>query len=392
MAEPSDNEQAASAPRRKSVTPEQRRFLATSRIREEQASEVLPEEAPSPPLGDRPASRETAEAKNVRTSGGREEHEPNESERRSRPGTPLLRPNQSASRVGEVQRAAIIIGALFLLFATFYVGKKFESFKYLVFGSNNEPKLDPAADKFPGVSSDELVAQALVAERAGRITEAVELFIAAKHKNLRYRGILFRVAKIGYDRGDFDNADKLFERAIAFGENVELADYFRGLIAIRHKDFPGAQRFFEASVNAAPFVADTYFYLAETIRMDHRPHEAIPHYEHARLLAVTERDEVVCGFKSRMARLEAADAPKVASEIQAREQSAPLSVDWLMTAAALQIREARVDEAIPLITKARALNQPGLFAACASDSFFVEAAKKQPQLADACRVETRAAP
>ncbi len=90
-----------------------------------------------------------------------------------------------------------------------------------------------------------------------------ERFLAAKQKNLSYRGILARVAKIAYDHKDMATADNLFEKAIEFGENIDTSNYFRGLIAVRRKDLPAAIRSFEAAIAAAPFVADYHFYLGE---------------------------------------------------------------------------------------------------------------------------------
>src|SRR5213075_2899137 len=97
--------------------------------------------------------------------------------------------------------------------------------------------------------------QGLAAERAGNFQEAADQLIAAKHKDLTYRGILFHVGRIVYEHGDFDGADKLFERSIAFNENVDRANYMRGLLAVRRKDLPAAQRFFSEAAKADPFTA-----------------------------------------------------------------------------------------------------------------------------------------
>lgn len=84
--------------------------------------------------------------------------------------------------------------------------------------------------------------QALLSERAGKWEDAVERFMAAKRKDLGHRGILFRVGKILYDHRNFEAADGAFERAVAFGENVEAAIYYRGLIAVRRRDLAAAEQ------------------------------------------------------------------------------------------------------------------------------------------------------
>lgn len=121
--------------------------------------------------------------------------------------------------------------------------------------------------------------------------------------------------------------------------------------------------------------------------MNHQPHEAIARYEHSALLARTEQEATVSQFKKRMvARLEAAEAARVSAELQERQRAGALPVDWLLTAAALQIREGRPDQALPLLDEARAAHQPGIYSSCANDFFFAEAGEKNPTLALALMV------
>jgi tetratricopeptide (TPR) repeat protein len=287
-----------------------------------------------------------------------------------------------------MQNVALIIGALFLLLITFYVGKKFESWKYLIM-SRNKPRLSGVADKFPGLSSEQMIEQALAAERLGNWQEAVERFIVAKHKNLAYRGLLFRAGKLCYDHGAFDNANKLFEHTIAFGESVDTANYLRGLIAVGRNDLAAAERFFEAAANAEPFKPGYYFYWAEALRKDHHPKEAIRRYEQAAACTSSEQDATVCKFKVRMARLEAAETPELNAEIEKKRNAGPLSVDWLLTDAALKIRQGNIAEALQLIDKARTADENrlfSLFASCTGDMLFSEACRNHPEVARACRV------
>ena len=87
--------------------------------------------------------------------------------------------------------------------------------------------------------------------------------------------------------------------------------------------------------------------------MDHRPNESMPHYEQAASLAPKAENATLCQFKLRLARLEAGDV-NMAAEIEARKNAGDLSIDWLMTEAALNLRGGHLEEALPLIEKARA--------------------------------------
>ena len=358
------------------ITPEQRRLLDTSRGPSAHPTERAQPEPDTPPTPD-PEKRPTPSPPEAHPTHKSRRVDPGDFGGVTAPGQPTAR----ASRVIEARQAFLILGTILLLGLSFYGGTKLNYLRYLL-ASRNAPKLEQGADRYPGVAAEELVKQALNAERAGKWQEAVERFMAAKNKDLRYRGILFRVGKLVYEHRDFDAADKAFERAITFGENVEAANFYRGLIAVRRRNLPAAEQFFEAAVEAAPFVPDYHYYWGETLRLDLKPEQSVAHYDQAVLLARTDQDAAVGQFKIRMAKIEAAEGATVAAELTAKESAGPLSADWLMTAAALQLRSSHVDSARQLILQARDAKAPGLFASCVNDFYFREAAKKNPELAE----------
>jgi tetratricopeptide (TPR) repeat protein len=372
--------------RRRSLTPEQRRFLDTPRSsagrsgleNAQRTSEPRPEETQQtrrPPMHDRPTPEKSSETQPF-----------SEDKKTPRPAAAIAFDRKS-SRMGEMQNAALTIGALFVLCVAFYVGKKFDYLKYLI-ASRKTPTFSEAASReFPGVSPGDLVEQALVFELSGKWQEAVDRLIAAKQQNPAFRGILFHLGKLVYDHGDVDNADKIFKQAIAFGENVDAANYYCGLVATRRRDLAAAERFFQAAASAEPFISDYYYYWAEALRLDFHPTEAIPCYEQAANRARNSQDATVCRFKIRMAELEAARAAEVSAAIEEKQGAGPLPVDWLMTTAALNIRQGKLGEALRYLANARNGNNPGLFASCVNDLFFRDACQKQPELAEACRLE-----
>ncbi|CAN5569497.1 hypothetical protein BH20VER1_BH20VER1_17810 [soil metagenome] len=381
------------------MTPEQRRFLGTPRSREERAeqeaalpiaaprkAETQPSSLPSHAAAPRPVL--APEEPQKPPAETRAPIAPDDASAVAREHQPPLLKLDTASRHSEMLRAVLILGALLLFLFTFYIGKNFERWKYWLFSARNAPKLEETTpDKFPGVSSDELVAQALELERAGRTQEAIDRFMAAKRKNLLHRGILYRVGKLFYGAQDFDSADTLFERAIAFGENLDSANFHRGLIAVRRKDLAAARRYFEAAAEAEPFTGDFRYQLGEVLRLDHSPGAAIGQYRQAAALARSPLEATVCAFKIRMARLEAAEAPRVAEELAEKQAAGPLPVDWMMTAAALNIRQGDIGEGLRFLANARAGMDPGVFASCVTDIFFRRASEIHPAIAEATRLE-----
>ncbi len=290
--------------RRVPLTPEQRRFLGRGRSAYDQP-------APAPP------SPKSPEPETVKDAPSPPPDRPQKREKRVRP-VKKWRP----ARVLETQNLVLIIGALILLALTFYIGKKFEYWKYAITTRNNADLAGTEASKYPGVSAEELVDQALVAERLGHWQEAGSRYIAAKYKNMSFTGLIFRAGKLYYDHGDFDDADRLFDHAVAFGENVAQSNYFRGMIASGRQDYPAAENFFEAASNAEPFNADYLYSWAETLRKDRRPGDAVSRYQQAALRA-TEHEAVVCRFKARMATIEAGDTKQLENDLAKQRGHGP---------------------------------------------------------------------
>lgn len=357
------------------LTPEQRRFLGGARSVHDQST-AEPKLTKSPP-----ASKPTAAAP--------------DGPRLSEQKAPRRARGWRISTAVEMQTVALLIGALMFLGGAFYVGKKYEYWRYLIASRREAAIAAKMTGEFAGASAEELVENAVVAERLGKWDEAAKRLIAAKYKNAALGGVLFHAGKLFYDHSDLDSADRLFESSIGFGESVDAANYFRGMIAAARSDFPAAERFFEAAANAAPFNADYYYSLAETLRKDHRPKDSIARYEQAVRRGVVEEQQAICRFKMRMAELEAGDLTKVRSEIEQQQIRGPLSVDWVMTSAALEIQQGHIEQGVRLIEQAHDADQSRLFAffaACVSDRFFSVACQNSPELARVCSVERRKTP
>jgi tetratricopeptide (TPR) repeat protein len=372
MAEQSSGE---SEHHRLKITPEQRRVLGPARSRQDWP-EPKESEPRTPPRGEptepAPASPPPAASATVESS----------------PVTTPLRAQSRLARILELQNIALFFGGLLMLFLVFYAGKKFDYWRYELITRLRGKDSAAVSSQFPNASASDLVEQAIVDERIGNWKEAAERLLAAKQKNLRYPGLLFHAAKIYYDHGSFDAADTWFDRALAFGEAVPESNYYRGMIANGRGDSAAAQRFYEAAATAAPFNADYFYSWAETLRRDHRLADAIMRYGQAALRA-SDAEENMCRFKMRMAMIEAGDAAKVNVDLQNRVKSGPLSVDWIMTQAALELHAGDLDEAVRTLQRARESDTSflqGHFAACATDKFFVEAAAHYPQLADVLQV------
>ena len=353
------------------LTPEQRRFLGSARSVHD--APPLPEERPTK-TGNRPGEMLSPE---LPTS-------PEQSVLRRAPGWEL-------SRIAEMQNLVLIFGAVLLLGAIFYVGKKYEAWKSQLAARKQVEMAAPLSNKFAGATAEELMEEAIADEHTGNWQQAAERLVAAKYKNVALPGAMFRAGKLYYDHNDFDAADRLFAASISFGENIDEANYFRGMIASGRDDWTGAEHYFEAAANAAPFSANYYYSLAETCRKDHRPKEAIPRYEQAARRSSGDAEQTIYRFKERMASLEAGEVAPVNSELEKKRNSGPLSVDWLLTAAAIAIHQFQINDAVKLVDEAREADRSrmfDLFTGCVSDRLFTLACQNNPELAQACRAKS----
>src|SRR4029077_5410478 len=206
--------------------------------------------AESPPVDEYPEAAETQPAPGSQSSAPADTipPQPKLERRRTQSAGPVIMPDQKISRALEMQTVALVIGGIVLLATAFYAGTKARALKTFV-GSRNKPESSAELKKFPGLSAEELVEQALAAERLGNWHDAVERLLIAKRRNALYHDAVFHAAKLCYDHGDFDGADRLLERAIAFGDQVDTANYLRGQIAVGRNDLPAAAQFFDAAIN-----------------------------------------------------------------------------------------------------------------------------------------------
>ncbi len=382
--EPGETEKSGSGrrvrQRRKALTPEQRRLLDTPRAPRPAAQEE-PEANPEPPPRSAREPEPSPEKESPPAKAARI------AKPMSRPSATPIVPEGNESRATGKRYAIFILGTLLFVGLAFFGGTKLNRLRSLI-ASRHDPVLaDKTPDRFPNILPEDLVLQGLAAEKEGDWKGAIERFMAAKRKDLHYRGLLVRCGTILYEHQDYTASDSAFERAIAFHENVDVASFYRGLIAARRGDYSAAEQMFQAAATTSPFVADYQYYCGETNRLDQKPIPAIPFYEQAALLAQREQDATVCRFKIRMARIEATQGEAVSAELAKKTAAGPLSVDWLMTSAALAVRNGQPAVARAAIQEARDRQQTGLFASCVNDFYFKDAATKFPELASALQLE-----
>lgn len=97
------------------------------------------------------------------------------------------------SKASETYKIVLIFGPLMLFGGVFYVGKKYEYWKYRIATRKDAELVAKMTSEFTGASADELVENAIVAERLGNWNGAARRFVAAKYKNPALGGVLFLI-------------------------------------------------------------------------------------------------------------------------------------------------------------------------------------------------------
>ncbi|MDQ2659975.1 MAG: hypothetical protein M3Y03_06105, partial [Verrucomicrobiota bacterium] len=258
---------------------------------------------------------------------------------------------------------------------------KFDRLRYMVKSRLGSKEFQNAPERFPGKTAAELMASGLAAEQRGDWQDAINRYMEAKQKNLHAPGLLFHVGKLATEHNDYEAADHAFDYAIKFGENLAASYQYRGLIAMRRSDFEAAESYFASSAATDPFPSANYFFWAEALRALGRPAEAVRRYEEAAQRDESASAKTLCRFKVRLARIEGTDAAAVEAEIRRTAEAGPLTPDWLLTEAALQIRRGEMKQASALISQARATGVVGTFVPFANDTIFRTAAAKFPEIA-----------
>ncbi len=166
--ERTEGEGAAAPPlRRRTLTPEQRRFMGTPRLKDEPEKKELRETRTEEPVA--PSVPEAI--------APREEKPPDDApaRRKGRTTVAKLKPGVRLSPGPDHNWSLLGLGAVILLGLAFYGGMKFPALMRQIYAGRQAPALESSIQqKYVGLSANELVTQALAAERAGNFQEATD--------------------------------------------------------------------------------------------------------------------------------------------------------------------------------------------------------------------------
>ena len=226
------------------------------------------------------------------------------------------------------------------------------------------PPVNPAATA--------LVNQALRAEKAGDVPRAVELFTEAERTSPDFPGIRYRLALLALRRGETSKTRTLLERSLASGEEVAAVHNLQSaLLRLENQPQLGFMEL-EAATRADPFNPKYFYFWAEALRKAGHLTEAAEKLEDALARTTDPADESLYQFKLRLVKIDLNREDEFAAELASHfPQGATIApAEWLLTAAALDLKMGNYSAAAVSIRQARRLIAPATAAFLLNDQTF----------------------
>lgn len=166
-------------------------------------------------------------------------------------------------------------------------------------------------------------------------------------------GIRYHAALAAQMTRDNGKALSLAVEAVTRGEDSAPLQVLIGMIAMQEKKLPEAHAAFQRAAELDPSDDIALYNLSEVLREQGRPKEALEALRRARKL---EPKRELLALKSRLAEIECGEnVEEIELEVITRKGEEDQSEDWLMTAAAIHLKNGNYRQAIDALRAARAL-------------------------------------
>lgn len=204
----------------------------------------------------------------------------------------------------------------------------------------------------------------------GDYEKARKILLIAREQNPKAYGIKYGLAVIAFSQGKRDEAATLLQESLSAGEMSADSHNLLGVINMQNGKTEEAILAFQAAVAAAPQNPQPLLNLAEAHRANNDPKLA---YDPLRkLIARDPNQRSLYEMKLRFAQIDAGDLDEVVRSTDAliKEKGDQLSIDWVLTAAAISLRKGRMKEATTLLEQAKQVMPPDVFRNAMEDHAF----------------------
>jgi tetratricopeptide (TPR) repeat protein len=210
-------------------------------------------------------------------------------------------------------------------------------------------------------------ARRLLAEQ--RPGEAWPIFERLLKEDPGLADLRYHAAVAAHLSGKRDRASSLAAQALERGEDSTQLQMLIGIMATKEKDFAGAAKAYERALEIDPSNALALYNFSELLREQRRPGEAV---EKLRKAIQLKPDQRILRWKIRLAQIETGDGfAEIESQVINRQGKKQQTEDWLITAAAVHLKNRDYRQAEEALRAAKsAIGLQALTTIFSEDLFF----------------------
>ena len=199
-----------------------------------------------------------------------------------------------------------------------------------------------------------LIDEATVAESTKDYAKAIERLEQAQRDGKHVYGLDFHLATLYLKLDDPKRALPLLNRSIIEGEQVAPSCNLRGALASRSGAPDRGLPDLEKATQIDPFNARYFFDWGEALRRAGSPRLALAQLQRAVDRLQEPALLPVYALKIRLTKLELGQEDAFVDELDARLKQSPVPTDWLLTAAAVEMRRSDFPAAAEYLNQVRA--------------------------------------
>lgn len=218
-----------------------------------------------------------------------------------------------------------------------------------------EPRL-PSMSMDPRVN--ELADKIAEAARSNDSAKALALCVLARSEGVRIEGLAYQEARFAAASGDYPAAAIAINRSLDLGQEVSACYLLQAGILARNFRPVAILRDYEAAATAAPFEPKPFFFWGEALRRSGRPQAALVRIDEAIARATDDEMADFYRFKHRLTLIELDRAAEFTDELKARLARPAPPPDWLLTAAALEMKKGDYPAAAGFLERVAAVVPP----------------------------------
>ena len=215
-----------------------------------------------------------------------------------------------------------------------------------------------------------VIDQAMAAESKRDFDRASGLLEQARRELNHLPGLDYHLALVAFEKGDLSHAMVQLDRSIAEGEELAASYNLRGTLTNRLHGVNRGLPSLQTATQLDPFNARYYFFYGEALRRAGKPQAALDALQKAVDRLREPSLEGLYRLKMRLAKIELGQEKDFADELAAELERPSPPVDWLCTAAAVEIRAGRFENAAGYFDRALALPERQLVEVRLHDFFF----------------------